>query len=402
MKNLFKKTTSAFLVLAMLASCALLLVSCSEKNYAEDNTVIKIAASGPLTGDAAVYGKAVENSARLAVKEINAAGGLDGIMFEFVMADDKHDPTLVATNYASLYEGGAQITLGTVTTGPALEFKELSKDDNVFVLTPSASGDAVPEYDNAFQMCFADSNQGTASANYFNEYYQGKKVGVFYKSDDEYSSGIYNKFKDALDDSFGTVVEASFKEKENQFATQVNLLKECDIIFMPIYYTPASQFMEAGKDIIKADAIYFGCDGLDGIDTVKNFDITTVPQEVSYLSHFNSGATEGAAAAYIASYRAEYGEDAPMNQFGAAAYDCVYAIFEALKAAKADGKEFKVNTSASDFCDILKEVFTDDDFVFHGVTGAPEENGKSNISWFDDGTVNKEAVKYIVKEANAN
>ena len=402
MKNLFKKTTSAFLVLAMLASCALLLVSCSEKNYAEDNTVIKIAASGPLTGDAAVYGKAVENSARLAVKEINAAGGLDGIMFEFVMADDKHDPTLVATNYASLYEGGAQITLGTVTTGPALEFKELSKDDNVFVLTPSASGDAVPEYDNAFQMCFADSNQGTASANYFNEYYQGKKVGVFYKSDDEYSSGIYNKFKDALDDSFGTVVEASFKEKENQFAPQVNLLKECDIIFMPIYYTPASQFMEAGKDIIKADAIYFGCDGLDGIDTVKNFDITTVPQEVSYLSHFNSGATEGAAAAYIASYRAEYGEDAPMNQFGAAAYDCVYAIFEALKAAKADGKEFKVNTSASDFCDILKEVFTDDDFVFHGVTGAPEENGKSNISWFDDGTVNKEAVKYIVKEANAN
>ena len=402
MKSLFKKTMSAVLVLAMLVSCALIFVSCSEKNYAEDNTVIKIAASGPLTGDAAVYGKAVENSAKLAVKEINAAGGLDGMMFEFVMADDKHDPTLVKDNYASLYEGGAQITLGTVTTGPALEFKELSKDDNVFVLTPSASGDAVPEYDNAFQMCFADSNQGTASANYFNQNYQGKKVGVFYKSDDEYSSGIYKKFKDALDESFGTVVEASFKEKENQFATQVNLLKECDIIFMPIYYTPASQFMEAGKDIIKPDAIYFGCDGLDGIDTVKNFDITTVPQEVSYLSHFNSGAIEGAAATYITNYRAEYGEDAPMNQFGAAAYDCVYAIFEALKFAKADGKEFKVNTSASDFCDILKEVFTDDDFVFHGVTGAPEEDGKSNISWYDDGTVNKEAVKYVVKEANAN
>ena len=402
MNSVFKKFVSCALALAMLCSVALTLVSCGEKNYAEDNTVIKIAASGPITGDAAVYGKAVENSAKLAVKEINAAGGLDGIMFEFVMADDKHDPTLVAANYASLYEGGAQITLGTVTTGPALEFKELSKDDNVFVLTPSASGDAVPEYDNAYQMCFADSNQGTASANFFNENYQGKKVGVFYKSDDEYSTGIYKKFKDSLDASFGTVAEASFKEKESQFATQVQLLKECDVIFMPIYYTPASQFMEAGKDIIKSDAVYFGCDGLDGIDTVKNFDINTVPQEVSYLSHFNSGATEGGAAQYVANYRAEYGENAPLNQFGAAAYDCVYAIFEALKVAKNNGVEFKVNTSASDFCEILKDVFNSDDFVFHGVTGAPTETGKSDIKWNDDGTVNKQAVKYVVKAANAN
>ena len=396
-----KRILSLILCVALCFGAVAALASCGKTNYAENNTKVKIGASGPLSGGAAVYGIAVKNSAMLAVKEINAlAKDTLGFEFELVMTDDKHDPTYIANNYASLYEGGMQISLGTVTTAPGVEFKELSKDDNVFVLTPSASGDAIPEYDNAFQMCFADSNQGTASAEYFNQNYQGKTVGIFYKADDEYSTGITAKFKAALSSSFGTVKEASFRGEESDFSSQVQTLKDCDVIFMPIYYTPASQFMVKGKDTVKADAIYYGCDGLDGIDGIDGFDINSITQEVSYLSHFNSGATEGGAKAYIDAYVAEYGADAPLNQFGAAAYDCVYAIYEALLAAKAAGKEFGVTTSASDYCDILAEVFTGE-FVFHGVTGAPKDNGKSDITWADDGFVNKTAVKYVVKAVTA-
>ncbi len=395
-------------IVALVLACVLMataLVSCggdelNVPSFSEET--INIGASGPLSGGAAVYGQAVQNSAKLAIHEINEAGGLDGIMFAFEMYDDKHDPSIVADGYASLVQSGMQISLGTVTTGPALEFKELSKDGNIFVLTPSASGDAVPEYDNAFQMCFADSNQGTASAQYFNDNYQGKKIGVFYKSDDEYSTGIRAKFLESLDASFGTPAEASFKGDEADFAAQVDLLKDCDVIFMPIYYTPASQFMMAGKNKVKANAIYYGCDGLDGIDSIEGFDINTIPQEVSYLSHFNSSATSGAAKTYIDAYREAFGESAPLNQFGAAAYDCVYAIYEALKAAKADGKAISASTTAAQFCDILKAEITSDDFVFHGITGAPTETGKSDISWSASGFVNKEAVKYVVKASSAN
>lgn len=403
MKNVFKKVVTTVVAVALLATSVLGLASCGETNYAEENTKIKIGVSGPLTGGAAVYGVAVKNAAQMAVDEINAAGGLDGMMFELVMTDDKHDATLIANNYATMYEAGMQISLGTVTTKPGLEFKELSKDNNVFVLTPSASGDAIPEYDNAFQMCFADSNQGAASAEYFNANYKGKTVGVFYKSDDEYSTGILAKFEEALDDSFGEVAKASFKGDESDFAQQVQALKNCDVIFMPIYYTPASQFMVAGKNVVKANAVYYGCDGLDGIDAIDGFDINSITQEVSYLSHFNSNAAIGAAADFIAAYNAKYDEASePLNQFGAAAYDCVYAIYEALKVAKANGENFDVTTSPSDFCDMLTDVFTSEDFVFHGVTGEATETGKSNISWADNGTVNKTAVKYIVKAATAN
>ncbi len=403
MKKTFKKIVTAVVAGALLLTSVLGLASCGKTNYAENNTKIKIGVSGPLTGAAAVYGVAVKNAAQMAVDEINAKGGLDGMMFELVMTDDKHDATNIANNYATLYEGGMQISLGTVTTKPCLEFKEFANDDHVFFLTPSASGDDVPEYENGFQMCFADSNQGAASANYFNDNYKGKTVGIFYQSDDEYSTGILAKFEEALDSSFGTVAKASFKEGDSDFASQVQTLKNCDVIFMPIYYTPASQFMVAGKNVVKANAVYYGCDGLDGIDAIDGFDINSITQEVSYLSHFNSNATTGAAADFIAAYNAKYDEAAePLNQFGAAAYDCVYAIYEALKVAQTNGKQFDVTTSPSDFCDILTEVFASDSFVFHGVTGEATESGKSNISWSADGTVNKVAVKYVVKEASAN
>ncbi|MBO5375016.1 MAG: ABC transporter substrate-binding protein, partial [Clostridia bacterium] len=334
MKKTIVRVLCLALVAVMMVAC---LASCGKKNYAENNTKIKIGVSGPLTGGAAIYGIAVRNAAKLAIDEINAieaATPVLGLQFELDMYDDKHDATNIPTGYANLYEGGMQVSLGTVTTKPGLEYKVLSSEDNVFFLTPSATGDAIPEFSNGYQMCFADSNQGSASAKYFNENYTGKKIGVFYKADDEYSKGIYDKFMETIDASFGTVVSASFTGEANTFDSQIQLLKDCDVIFMPIYYTPASQFMTQGKDTVKASAIYYGCDGLDGIDAIEGFKISEIPQEVSYLSHFNSNATEGPAKVFIDKYNATYDEaKEPLNQFGAAAYDGVWAINEAMKVA---------------------------------------------------------------------
>ena len=397
--KLFALVLSIVMILGVLS-----LTSCNADNPAKDNEKIKIGLTGPLTGGASIYGIAVKNAAKLAVDEINAAGGLDGIKFDFVMLDDKHDATTVENLYAELYEGGMQVSLGTVTTAPGLNYKSFANEDNVFFLTPSATGDAIPEFANGYQMCFADSNQGTAAAEFFNENYQGKKVGVFYKTDDEYSVGIYNNFKKALDASFGDIstTTASFNGDASTFDSQIQILKDCEVVFMPIYYTPASQFMTQANGVVNSIKVYYGCDGFDGIDAIEGFDIATVPQEVSYLSHFNSTATEGPAADFIAKYNATYDEEKePLNQFGAAAYDCVYAIFEALKVAKANGKDVAANTSASDLCEILKEVFNSDSFEFRGITGKTEGNEKSHITWSADGTVQKEAIKYIVKEANS-
>lgn len=384
MKTMFKKVFAVALAVVMLFSLA----ACGGANYTAENTEYVIGVSGPLTGPAAVYGVAVKNSAQMAVDEINAAGGLNGVKFKFVATDDTHDATKVAANYASMYEGGMQVSLGTVTTAPGLEFTKLSADDNVFFLTPSASGDDIPEGDNGFQMCFADGNQGAVAADYVNSLGL-TEVGVFYKSDDAYSNGIFKQFKDNLNKSIKTV-ETVFTGDAQDFSAQISTLKDCKFIFMPIYYQPASVFMTQAKDTIAADAVYYGCDGFDGL-AGQFEDFSVIPQEVSMLSHFDSNATEGAAADFIKKYTEKFGAET-LNQFGASAYDCVYAIYNAMKAAIDAGKEIDVTISASDLCDILKEQFTGG-FTYSGVTG-------TDIEWEDTGYVSKEAVKYTLKTAN--
>ena len=370
------------------ALCLGLFTGCGANNYTAKNTEYVIGLSGPLTGGAAVYGVAVQNSAQMAVDEINAAGGLNGVNFKLIATDDTHDATKVSTNYSSMLEQGMQVSLGCVTSAPGLEFTNLSAEDNVFFLTPSASADDIPKNDNGFQMCFADGNQGSGAAGYVNDNYKGQTIGVFYKSDDPYSNGIFKQFKENLDPSI-TVVETVFTAaNESDFSSQISSLKDCSFIFMPIYYQPATIFMTQAKDQLAADTIYYGCDGFDGLEA--EFDVNSVPQEITMLSHFNSKATDGAAAEFVKKYTEKYGADT-LNQFGASAYDCVYAIYEAMKAAIDSGKEISVTISASDLCDILKEQFTGD-FTFSGVTG-------EEIAWEDNGYVGKSAVKYVIKEA---
>lgn len=388
------KTMLKVLCLTMaLMLCSVGMVSCQKTNYAANNTEFIIGFSAPLTGDASVYGNAVKNSAQMAVDEINAAGGLNGVKFKLVVTDDVNDPTRIATNYASLYEGGMQVSLGTVTTKPALEFKNLSVDDNVFFLTPSASGDEVPANPNGYQMCFADGNQGAVAADYVNQTCANTTIGAFYMSDDPYSKGIYDQFKANLNANV-TVVEASFtKNNQTDFSSQIDTLKNCSFIFMPIYYTPASLFMTQAKDIVARNAVYYGCDGLDGIDSIPGFEISSIPQEISMLSHFNSKATDGKAKEFIDKYTAKHGTDT-LNQFGASAYDCVYAIFGAMKTASEKNPDsISVTMSASDLCEVLKGEF-DNGYTYSGCTG-------TNITWKNSGYVNKTAIKYVIKEANS-
>lgn len=385
-----KKFISIVMALALVVIC---LVGCGEskKSYTANNNEFVIGLSGPLTGDAAVYGVAVKNSAQMAVDEINANGGLNGVQFKLIATDDVNDAAKVSTNYSSMLEQGMQVSLGTVTTKPGLEFSNLSKEDNVFFLTPSASGDDIPKNDNGFQMCFADGNQGAVAADYVNQNFAGQTIGIFYKSDEPYSNGIYEQFKANLDQSITTVETVFTDANATDFSAQISTLKDCKFIFMPIYYTPASIFMTQAKDQIAPDATYYGCDGFDGLESAEGFDITSIPQEITMLSHFNSKATDGAAGEFITKYTEKYGAET-LNQFGASAYDCVYAIYYAMEAAMASGEKIDVTISASDLCDILKAQFTGD-FTYSGNTG-------DDIAWQDNGYVDKSAIKFVIKEAN--
>ena len=94
--------------------------------YTANNTEYVIGATGPLTGDASSYGNSVRNGAQLAVDEINAAGGLNGVNFKFDMKDDKAGAveagqgfTSIAVRHEGLPSAGAVLRAGQGFTLPA-------------------------------------------------------------------------------------------------------------------------------------------------------------------------------------------------------------------------------------------------------------------------------------------
>lgn len=151
---------------------------------------------GPLTGDYAVYGNAARNGAQIAVDEINAAGGVNGMTLVLDYQDSVGDPESAVNAYGMLIDNGMDVCLGGVLSGENTSIVAAAKDDGILILTPSASADAsIQGNDAAFRVCFQDSAQGTASAQYIAENGLPTEVAVFYQSDIDYSVGLYNAFE---------------------------------------------------------------------------------------------------------------------------------------------------------------------------------------------------------------
>ena len=187
----FTKIMSLVLALVMLTAC---FYGCNKKKY--DGYFI--GATGPLTGDASSYGISVQQGAQLAVEEINAAGGLNGVDFYFDIKDDKATAEDAASGYDALFDDGMQIALGGVTSGSCESFASKAAEDNLFFITPSASAaNVIANRPNAFRVCFGDPDQGVLAAQELVEK-KFEKIGCIYDTSDPYSKGIYEAFKEEM------------------------------------------------------------------------------------------------------------------------------------------------------------------------------------------------------------
>ena len=343
----------------------------------------KIGAQGPLTGGAAIYGTAVMNAAQIAVDEINAAGGMQ---FEFQAQDDEADSGDKAINaYNTLMDWGMQILLGPVTSGSGITVAAQAFDERTFLLTPSGSSvDLIADKDNAFQVCFTDPNQGIASADYFADNFAGAKVAVIYRNDDAYSQGIRDTFvKEAADKGVSVVYEGTFTDATStDFNVQLTAAQGAgaDLIFLPIYYTPASVILQQASQMGYAPK-FFGVDGMDGILTVEGFD-TKLAEGVFLLTPFSADADDARTQAFVAEYQKRFNETP--NQFAADGYDAAYILKAALQAAGCTP-----DMSAADICEALIEVMPT--ISVDGVTG-------EGMTWSASGEVSKAPMAVVIKD----
>lgn len=363
-----QKIVSAAMATVMIALC---FAGCGKQK----ETAYFVGATGPLTGDASSYGNSVNNGAKLAFDEINAAGGLNGVTFKFEMKDDKATAADAASAYDTLYDDGMQISLGSVTSGSCDAFAARAVKDNVFFITPSASAANVIEgRSNAFRVCFGDPDQGTLAAQELTSKYT--KIGCIYDTSDTYSTGIYTAFDEEMKKLGKTYTVRTFDaDNKKDFSAQVEALKDCEVIFLPIYYTEAGLIARACTAKQLGNIELFGCDGLDGV--AKQLDSSTT-NPVRYITPFDVSATDDKTAKFVKDYEAKYG--AKPDQFAADGYDAAYVIYNAMKAAGVDDASIK----PSDLCDKVVAAITDSSFSYAGVTG--------DMTWDASGACNKKPV----------
>ena len=353
------------------------------ESTAASGEVFKIGVIGPVTGAAAVYGLAVKNGAQIAVDEINADGGINGYQIDFQFQDDEHDAEKSVNAYNTLKDWGMQMLMGTVTSAPCVAVADKTMADNMFQITPSGSSVECAQNPNVFRVCFSDPDQGAASATYIAENKLADKIAVIYDSSDVYSSGIYEKFaSEAANHGLDIVAAEAFTADSNKdFSTQLQKAKDAgaDLVFLPIYYTEASLILNQANTMGYAPK-FFGCDGMDGILQVDNFD-TKLAEGLMLLTPFAADADDELTQKFVTAYKEKYGET-PI-QFAADAYDAIYAI----KAA-AEEAGITPETSASDTCDKMKEAMLK--ITVNGLTG-------ENMTWTEDGEPHKapKAVKVV-------
>lgn len=328
-----KRLLSLTMTVSIIAVTA---AGCGKKDGGGD--VFTIGGSGPLTGSAASYGISAKQGAELAVKEINDAGGVNGMKLSLNFLDDeaKAQPAIAA--YNKVMDEGAGAILGAVTSDSMLAITELTNEDKILQVTPSASVLEATKYDNSFRVCFTDPLQGVTMADYAVETLGYKKLAVLYNVADTYSKGAAEAFIEEAEKKGAQIVaEESFITDDVDFNTQLTTIKGAgaDALFLPIYYQDVAYIMNQAK----AQGLTLPLLGSDGWDGVLNqLEDPSLANGAIFLSSFASSDPAENVQAFLEAYKEKY--DADPDQFAADGYDGVYIIKAALeKAGSTDSKD---------------------------------------------------------------
>lgn len=331
MKKKFLKVAVATMLIASMFTFAACGGSDNGDGGNGDAETIKIGAFGPLSGEVAAYGTAMTDSAKLAVEEINAAGGIDGKQIELFVYDTKADKAEAVNIYNRLRDQDEVVAIiGGTISGETLAVKELAIADNMPMLTPTAtSADVTIGAPSIFRACFLDPYQGSAAAAFSVETLGAETVAVLYNSDDAYSEGIAEAYKAAVEaEGLEVVYYDAYTSEVRDFNTYLTQIQSAapDIIFLPDYYNRIGLIATQMKDL-GMEQVAVGVDGWDSVE----IDYAEQVEGFFFVNHFAKDDPDPIVQNFIAAFQDAY--DREPNALGALGYDAAYILAEAIKNA---------------------------------------------------------------------
>lgn len=342
-----------------LAALSVFATACGAGGSAADGDTIKLGAMFEKTGPVSAYGSAESNGVKLAVKEINEAGGVLGKQLEVVEYDTKSDnteATSIATRLAT--EDEVVAIVGPATSGAVQAATQPITRAEVPLVTPSGTADNLTVTESGdvqpfvFRTSFQDSFQGVALANFATDHLQSEKAVIIGDSSSDYAVGLTNAFKDTYEGDI--VAEEYFTQDDTDFSAILTKIQnqDFDVIYLPAYYEQAGLILKQAREMGIEQPILGG----DGFSNQALLDLAGIENvtDVYYSAHFSLENEDEQVQTFIDNYTAEF--DAAPDAFSALAYDAVYLVAQALE----DGGE-----ATPEAVTAALESITD----FDGVTG---------------------------------
>lgn len=331
------RLASAVLGVAMLST---VFAGCGGDSASSDE--IKVGANIEMTGNQANYGNAGLEGLRLAIKEANEAGGINGKQIKLVEADNKSE-SAEAVNAATklISDDGVKVIVGPAVTANVIAESQVATDNKVPVIAFAATNPDVTVENGAvkpyiFRSCFIDPQQGTVMAQFASKELKAKTAVMYIDSSSDYSKSLGKVFQETFEAAGDKVVmQESFLAKDQDFKAALTKIKaaNADVIFVPAYYEEVGKIVKQAREIgITATML-----GTDGWDDPKVADIAgaSALNNTYFSTHYF--AEDPGAKTFIDSFTKEYGH-AP-NVFAALGYDAGKLLVDALKRAGSDDPE---------------------------------------------------------------
>ncbi|MEL6747220.1 MAG: branched-chain amino acid ABC transporter substrate-binding protein [Pseudomonadota bacterium] len=246
---------------------------------------ITIATAGPMTGQYASFGAQMKAGAEMAVKDINAAGGVMGRKLKLEVGDDACDPkqaVAVANNFAS---SGVSFVAGHFCSGSSIPASKVYEEEGIIQISPASTNPKLTDEGgpNVYRVCGRDDQQGLVAGNFLKENYGDKKVAIIHDKT-AYGKGLADATKAAFEAAGGTTaLYEAYTAGEKDYTALVSKLKNegIDALYVGGYHTEAGLMVRQMRDqglktqLISGDALvtqeYWSITGDAGEGTLMTF-----------------------------------------------------------------------------------------------------------------------------------
>ena len=333
MKKGFLKAAATTLMTVLLAASV---AGCGGSSSKE----IKIGLLNEMTGGNATIGTAAANGAKLAIKEINANGGLLGKQIKAVVADNKSEPSESANAMTKLLTQDNVIAVtGTFSSSNAIAAASVAEAIKKPYLVAGATNPKVTVDEKTktvkkyiYRVCFIDPFQGTVAANFASKDLKVKKAAMLVDNSSDYSKGLAEFFEAAFKKEGGEIVSnEAYLQKDTDFKATLTKIKSkgADILYVPGYYEEVGKIVKQAREM----GITVPIIGADGWDSPKLVEIASPSalNDTYFTNHYSVEDTSPKAKAFVEAYTKEFGQKP--EALAVLGYDAVYVLADAIKRA---------------------------------------------------------------------